>query len=719
MVEANPDRDELLLMRHLDGRLGAAETAALKQRLAAEPALREKLNALELENDFIAGAVSVPDDVELAEPVMMAIIDQALKDPKRQPAERRWWKPVLLSMSAAAAVALAVLSIYMAGNEEKSQSAIVQSVLPDKGSVVSYSSEKPNAPASVLSSGAEIRRGDTLGSAGGAATLQLLEGVTFHLDHNTRLRLIEALPHQPVQFELLAGAVIVEYQRPIRPASAAANDSAIGVTISTADRRLQVDLKSGRVLIEPLSVQAGPEKSAEYVVYMPAGNGLALDPASRAHQQVLTDGTQIRWPANTAFSRTVHSDSLVCDLLTGWQSERTFAPDKWWQLHELRYDGLDRAWPLDWAGEIADGLHTPSFLKQAQSLEETLTPAGDLAATGANADQVEAVWARWQEMSNTLEDNAAYQQLESGRRLTWDMLSVKANLMAYRAARQLDNRAAADLPLKRLATHLRTIETQAAKTPEEPHVKGVATWLRMESDLLDEQVPANIAARYQAFATEYPTAVESMALQLKKALLQPAGDARLAALNLAWQHCHAFQVHMEAALQDPKDEAAPQKQWRLLEIQAAILSAIADQLYAQGLASEGDELVRTVDYVGLGQYGPAGYRSAGAPLFNTLVLEAVKRAEQELAEGRLDQIEPLLTTHLPAPIAAATLREVDLNNPSVPVQPSTAERWARCYDAWLTATGKLDAQKKFRDQAKLFLPEPAVPAPLEDNRRGN
>lgn len=200
------ERDELLLMRHMDGRLSGAETAGLKARLAAEPSLRAMLDALELENDLIAGAVSVPDDVELPEPVMMAIIDKAMKDPKHTAVERRWWKPVSLSLGAAAAVVLAVVSIYMAGNDAPPSALHAKVIAPERNSLVAQMGEGAGATTSLISPDAEILNQTQISTAGGAASVTLQEGITLHLDHNTRLKLVDVRAGHPVVFELRSGA---------------------------------------------------------------------------------------------------------------------------------------------------------------------------------------------------------------------------------------------------------------------------------------------------------------------------------------------------------------------------------------------------------------------------------------------------------------------------------------------------------------------------------
>lgn len=733
------ERDELLLMRHMDGRLSGAETAGLKARLAAEPSLRAMLDALELENDLIAGAVSVPDDVELPEPVMMAIIDKAMKDPKHTAVERRWWKPVSLSLGAAAAVVLAVVSIYMAGNDAPPSALHAKVIAPERNSLVAQMGEGAGATTSLISPDAEILNQTQISTAGGAASVTLQEGITLHLDHNTRLKLVDVRAGHPVVFELRSGALILEFTPPVPSAGGPGTvrgDLAVNsVMVRTVDGTLELSLTSGRVLIQPLGLSANGARAvhsldAEYLVYLPNGSATAVNPkaataGSKPAVQALSAGTQLRWPDAKRFSRTVHSDSLVSDLLLGWQSERTHAPGRWWLGANLCYEGLDQAWPVEWASDLVQRDRAPNFLNQVQAAANTLSPEGELLPEPATQLPGASHMELWADMARTLSDKALYDQLDSAHRITWDLLAVKANLMAYKAARRAQNASAAELPLTRLTALLRVLEGQAsAKQLENPRLKMAAVWLRMESDLLEERIPRNQAARYKTLISDFPAAVESMALSRRLALLEPVGDARLQQLNLAWQYCHAFQVHLEPAL---RNNAAAQ--WRLMQIQTAILGSIAEELYAQGQASKADELIRTLDYLGLALNSEAGANGsgmngsstnqgvAGAELWDMSVAQAVTRAEAEQLAGRVDRMEPILSSHFPSALAQVLLRDPDPANPAYPATVATTQRWARCYAAWLEASNQPEALQKFREQAKAFLPAvvPAVEAAHEPN----
>ncbi|MGH7144506.1 MAG: hypothetical protein ACREJ2_10330 [Planctomycetota bacterium] len=713
MSDLKIDSDELLLMRLLEGRLTGAETATLRERLAAEPALAAKLAALEIENELIGQAVSVPGDVELPEPVMMAIIDQAMKDPKRKPAERRWWKPVTLSLGAAAAVVVAVLTSFFIHMEDHGRLTVAL-VEPNHDAVIETKlNPGGQAQAAVmLARGSEILPDSELASAGGSASLSMLEGLTLHFDSNTRVKFLAMEPGKRASFELLSGALIVESRAtPGRLAPLAA-------TVRTADGRAVVSLERGQVLILP--VGAGRDGSARYLIYMSDGAGTLTEAADHGEgantvqasgalpvQQSLSDGTQVLWPAASdgglAPVRTVSRDSLVCDLIGGWQTEQLHAPGRWWN-RELRYDGLDQAWPLEWAEEIAKAANAPNFLLQAQALSDTFDADGHLVNDPArNADILQ----RWLAMSGTLQDNLLRAQLDSARSLTWELLTVKANLLACRAAGDAGNPAALEQPQRRLNAALRSLTAQAAAEPDNLRLQTALAYLQMEGDFLNAspQRAVDEAARDRAFIQQFPSSLECMALELRLAQLEPAGDARMQQLNLAWQYCHAFDVRMRDRWKD-----LPNAHVRLYQIEAAILKNLALELYARHKPAQADEVLCSFDFLNLGPQVGDDRSALDRSFHDLLVTQAADRANAATAAGNLEGAAAELLGHLPAALHAMLPAGEARPTTTYTASHSAAECWAEAYCTWLTAEHDMAGVALFAGRARDYLPAAAAPA---------
>lgn len=695
MAEPNAEQDELLLMRHLEGRLSATETAALKARLAAEPALAAKLEALDLENDLIAGAVRVPEDVELPEPVMMAIIDQALKDPKRLPAARTWWKPITLSLGAAAAVVLAVLTSFLL-NAEKPAAHIVQDLRPDGYAITAQLPDTRTDGVklrTLLTPGAEILPGTQLASSGGTASLALLKGITLHFDSNTEVTVTAVQPGVQASFELKHGALIVDYH----PTAGA--DGFPSIEVFTSNRRLRVAVERGRTLILPLG-STPPDSPTDYLVYMAEGQGRLTTAADQAENagaaMALSDGTQVLWPIGTLVPRTVAANSLVRDLLCGWQFTPVHAAGPWWN-GELKYDNLDRPWPLEWAQDIASELHAPNFLTQAQSLSDSAE--GELQPADA-----ETAFRHWMEMSNTLEDRVLRSQLVSEMEPTWYLLTVKANRMAMQAAATVPagrlSPLAAEPARERLVAALRWLENKTAQD-RDARLQSALAWLSVECDFVAQKQERNEAARYQAFAQQFPTAVESLSAQLRRAMLEPAGDSRLSLLNLAWQDCHQFAVRMQSKLAAADKREARE---RLAQIRMEILTALAAELYTHRKFAAGDEIAATPAYLKLPAQLGAARLTLESKLHDLTVTHATAHAQTALAVGQTAEASEILLRHLPEALVSAV--------PAPPGQPTTAQPtslnvaglWAQAWLAVLQARGETAAARQFESRVRPLLP---------------